>query len=50
MEEKKQKKEFYGLRYDTLFKNVFNEDDTLKKLLKETIGLNVTKIFLKIPN
>ena len=38
------KKSFYGLSNDIIFKNTFNTDDALKRLLEETLSINVNKI------
>ena len=38
------KKSFYGLSNDIIFKNTFNTDDALKRLLEETLNINVNKI------
>ena len=36
---------FYTLSSDIIFKNTFDTEDTLKKLIKETLNLNVKKIY-----
>ena len=38
------KKSFYGLSNDIIFKNTFNTDESLKRLLEETLNINVNKI------
>ena len=45
MTEEKTKK-FEVLNNDIIFKNVFNVDETLKRLLEETLGLNVKEVQL----
>lgn len=37
-------KKFYTLRYDIIFKNTFNTEERLKRLLEETLNIKVKEI------
>ena len=40
----KKEKRFYTLSSDIIFKNTFDTDDNLKRLLEETLNLKVEEI------
>jgi len=38
-------KKYYTLKNDIIFKNTFDTEKTLKRLLEETLNINVNKVF-----
>ena len=37
-------KQYYTLKNDIIFKNTFNDEESLKKLLEETLKMKVNKV------